>query len=265
MNLLGVKIDNLLLDEALEKIEGFLGGAKIPPNSPFTKWGVNQHYIVLPYADFLVQAQKDSEFREILNKADLSLSDGVGPVMASYLCGQEHLKGRVMGVDLIWALFAKFGAQHSVFLFGAKEGVAQETAKKIMAKHPAAKLSLAQAPLSGAAKIVGTLNGYVDDAEAIAAINASGAEILLVALGMPKQEKWIYDNLKKMPAVKLAVGVGGSFDFISGRVRRAPRFVQKMGLEWLWRLFAQPSQWRKTWRAVAVFSWLTLKSTFRHS
>ena len=235
--LLGVKIDNFILSEALEQISGFFVDGR-------------QHYIVLPYAAFLVEAQKENEFREILNKADLSLSDGVGPVIASRVIGDEPLGGRVMGVDLIWALFAKFSAKHSFFLFGAKEGVAQEAGEKIMIKYPAAK-------------IAGTLNGYVNDTEAITAINNSGAEILLVALGMLKQEKWIYNNLKKLPDVKIAIGVGGSFDFISGRVRRAPRLVQKSGLEWLWRLFAQPSQWRKTWRAVVVFSWLVLKEGFK--
>ncbi len=239
MILLGVKIDNLLLDEALEKTREFLRDG-------------HQHYIVLPYADFLVQAQKDNEFREILNKADLSLPDGIGPVLASCMIGKEALRGRMMGVDFVWALFTKFGAEHSIFLFGAKEGVAQEAAEKMAVKYPAAK-------------IVGTLNGYVNDEEAIKAINNSGAEILLVALGMPKQEKWIYNNLKKLPAIKLAIGVGGAFDFISGRVRRAPRFVQKMGLEWLWRLFTQPSRWRKIWRSVIVFSWLVVKEKFKNN
>lgn len=234
--LFGVRIDNFLLDGSLEKIRAFLGDDQ-------------QHYIVLPYADFLVEAQKDEEFRRILNEADLSLSDGIGPIVASYILGGKKLKGRVMGVDLIWALFDKFSARHSIFLFGAKEGVAQGVKQKIWQKSPLAK-------------IVGTLNGYVNDEEAIDAINNSGAEILLVGLGMPKQEKWIYDNLKKMPAVKIAIGVGGAFDFISGRTRRAPKILQKAGLEWLWRLFVQPWQWRKTWRAVVVFSWLTLKSLF---
>jgi len=155
LNLLGVKIDNLFLGEALEKIGGFLDDAKIPPSPPFTKWGTNtksplapflqsgeveklsftkggghQHYIVLSYADFLVQAQKDEEFRKILNEADLSLSDGIGPIVASYVLGKEKLKGRVTGVDLIWALIAKFGVQRGIFLFGAKEGVAQEAAHR---------------------------------------------------------------------------------------------------------------------------------------
>lgn len=235
MFLLETHIDNLNLDEALKRIEAFLSDGR-------------QHYIVLPYAAFLVQAQRDEAFRKILNGADLSLSDGVGPVLASWLLG-EPLKGRVMGLDLIWAIFAQFSQKHQIFLFGAKEGVAQEAAEKIRQKSPQAK-------------IVGVLNGYGNDEEAIQAINKSSAEILLVALGMPKQEKWIYDNLKKMPGVKLAVGVGGAFDFISGRVRRAPKAVQRIGLEWLWRLLVQPSQWRKTWQSVAVFSARVLKEKF---
>lgn len=281
LNLLGVCLDNLNLDEVIEKIGEFLSVAKSPltpllqsgeeEGVSFARRGGGQHYVVLPYAAFLVEAQQDEEFRKILNEADLSLADGIGPVIASYLCGQSHIKGRVMGVDLVWALVAKFGAEYSFFFFGAREGVAPEAAEKITESCLQAETGLA---LKGGlqarrrqvdAKIVGTLNGYVSDEEAIAAINASGAEILLVGLGMPKQEKWIYNNLRKMPAVRLAVGVGGSFDFISGRTRRAPRFVQKMGLEWLWRLFTQPSRWRKTWRSVVVFSWLVLKSTFQHS
>ena len=241
MYILGVRVDNLSLKESLQKISGFLSDGR-------------QHYIVLPYSAFLVQAQKDAEFRRILNEADLSLSDGVGPIIASYLLAGEKLKGRVMGVDLILALVAKFSAEHSIFLFGGREGAADDAA---------AKLSLAQAPLSRAAKIVGALNGYVSDEEAMSAINDKKPEILLVALGMPKQEKWIYDNLKKMSFVKLAIGVGGGFDFISGRVRRAPRLAQKMGFEWLWRLFLQPRQWRKTWRAVIKFSWLVLKERLK--
>ena len=243
MYILGIRLDNLNLEEALNKIREFLHDG-------------HQHYIVLPYADFLVQAQKDAGFKRILNESDLSLSDGVGPVLASRiitaserLCGRACpqrqqaglLGGRVMGVDLIWALFAKFGAEHSIFLFGAKDGVAQEMARNIFQKAPEAK-------------IVGMINGYVSDEKAIDEINDRKPEILLVALGMPKQEKWIYDNLKKMPSVKLAIGVGGAFDFISGRVRRAPNFIQQIGMEWLWRLLSQPNQWRKTWRSVVIFS-----------
>ncbi len=233
MYILGIRLDNLNLEEALSKIGEFLRDDR-------------QHYIVLPYADFLVQAQEDANFKRILNEADLSLPDGVGPVLASYILGSEKLKTRVMGVDLIWALVAKFGAQHSIFLFGGREGVAQSVARNIWQKAPEVKIS-------------GMLNGFVDDEKAISAINDKKPEILLVALGAPKQEKWIYDNLKKMPSVKVAIGVGGAFDFISGHIRRAPRFAQKIGMEWLWRLFARPSQWKKTWRSVIIFPTMIFK------
>jgi len=235
--LLGIRIDNFNLEEALSKIREFLVDGR-------------QHYIVLPYADFLVRAQEDADFKRILNESDLSLSDGVGPVLASRLLGGEKLKTRVMGVDLIWALATRFGAKHSIFLFGARDGVAQEKARNIFQKLPEAK-------------IAGIINGYVSDEKAIGEINDKKPEILLVALGAPKQEKWIYDNLKKMPSVKLAIGVGGAFDFISGRVRRAPSFIQQIGMEWLWRLFTRPSQWRKTWRSVVIFSYLVMREKFK--
>lgn len=232
MYLLGVRIDNFILNEALEKIREFLKDGK-------------QHYVVLPYSFFLIEAQKNREFKKILNQADLSLSDGVGPVLASYFYGKEKLRGRVMGVDLVWALFEKFGNKHSFFLFGAKEGVAQKMALKVKQKYPLVK-------------IIGISQGYVGDDEVIGKINQAKPEILLVALGMPKQEKWIFANLKKIPSVKLAVGVGGAFDFISGRAKRAPKFMQKIGLEWLWRAFREPRKWRKILRSVIVFPWLVI-------
>jgi N-acetylglucosaminyldiphosphoundecaprenol N-acetyl-beta-D-mannosaminyltransferase len=79
---------------------------------------------------------------------------------------------------------------------------------------------------------------------------------------MPKQEKWIAQNLNKLPSVKLAIGVGGAFDFISGRTRRAPKAIQSLGLEWLWRVILYPARWKKTWRSVVAFSWLAAKSAF---
>jgi N-acetylglucosaminyldiphosphoundecaprenol N-acetyl-beta-D-mannosaminyltransferase len=233
--ILGVKVDNFTLSESLEKIESFLTGGQ-------------QHYIVLPYADFFVEAQQDAEFKDILNKADLSLADGFGPVLFSP-CFGEPLRGRVLGVDLIFALFDKFWDKNSFFLFGSAEGTAQATVDRLLQEHPFGK-------------IVGMLNGFVSDEVAIEKINKAQPEILLVGLGMPKQEKWIAQNLNKLPSVKLAIGVGGAFDFISGRTRRAPKVVQLLGLEWLWRVILYPARWKKTWRSLVVFSWLAIKSIF---
>jgi len=233
--ILGVRVDNLTLAESLEKIESFLTGGQ-------------QYYMVLPYAEFFVEAQQDAEFKNILNKADLSLTDGFGPVLFSP-CFGEPLKGRVMGVDLIFALFDKFWDKNSFFLFGAAEGTAQATVDRLLQEHPFGK-------------IVGMLNGFVSDDVAIEKINKAQPEILLVGLGMPKQEKWIAQNLNKLPSVKLAIGVGGAFDFISGRTRRAPKIIQMIGLEWLWRVILYPARWKKTWRSVVAFSWLAAKSAF---
>jgi len=241
VQILGVKIDNLNLDEALEKIREFLS------DDPLDQ-ARRQHYIVLPYADFLVRAQQDREFRDILNRADLSLSDGIGPVIASCFF-DERLKGRVTGVDLIESLFEKFGQRFSFFLFGAQEGVASQAAAKIEEQNPLVKIN-------------GTLNGFVGDGEALEKIKTAQPEILLVGLGSPKQEKWIAHNLVKLPTVKLAIGVGGAFNFLSGRIKRAPRIFRQWGLEWLWRLFREPWRWRQIFSSVVIFSYLVLKNKF---
>ena len=95
-------------------------------------------------------------------------------------------------------------------------------------------------------------------------INKAKPKILLVGLGSPKQEKWIYENLAKIPSVKVAIGVGGAFDFISGRIKRAPEFLQKIGLEWLWRLVLQPWRIKRVSKGVIGLSWLVLKSKVRN-
>lgn len=212
-DILGVKIDNLTMEQALEKIKGF---------------------VVLPYSEFIVRAQKDKEFRNILNSADFCLCESRGLRLVAKFLGKK-IKEPISGVDLIYTLRGK------IFLFGGKEGVAEKVKQKLNAK------------------VVGVENGYQDSKRVIAKINSVGPDILLVGLGSPKQEKWIYKNLKKMPSVKLAIGVGGAFDFISGRVKRAPKFLQKVGLEWLWRLILQPWRIKRIYNGVVKFSWLVLK------
>ncbi len=213
IDILGVKIDNLTMDEALERIKGF---------------------VVLPYSEFIVRAQKDKEFRNILNSADLSLCESRGLQIVARFLG-KRLKENITGVDLIYRLSGK------IFLLGGKEGVAEKVKEKLNTE------------------IVGVEHGYQDLDKVIEKINNTKPEILLVSLGSPRQEKWIYENLKKMPSVKLAIGVGGAFDFISGRIKRAPKFIQKIGLEWLWRLILQPQRVKRIYNGVIKLSWLTLK------
>lgn len=219
MEILGVKIDNLTIDEVLEKVEGFLTDDQ-------------QHYIVTPNPEFLVRAQKDKEFRKILNQADLAVPDGVGLIFAAWFLGQS-LKQRISGVDLMERICQEaVQKKWPIFLLGAQPGIAQKATLNLKKDYPGLEIS------------------------------QNSPKILFVALGMPKQEKWIVNNLKKMSSVKLAIGVGGSFDFISGQVRRAPGLIRSLGLEWLWRFIRQPWRIKRILRAVIIFPWLVLKSRY---
>lgn len=220
IDIFGVKMDNLTMDEVLKKIKGF---------------------VVLPYSEFMVRAQEDEEFRNILNSADFCLCEGRGLWRMARLLGVK-LEQNINGVDLIYNLVSKFKIQNStLFLFGGTEDVVKKTAEKL------------------GDSIIGFEHGYQDLDKIINKINQVKPDVLLVGLGSPKQEKFIYYNLKKMPSVKLAIGVGGAFDFISGHVRRAPHVLQKIGLEWLWRLILEPRRIKRIYNGVVGIALLTLK------
>ena len=236
--ILGVKVDNLDQDEVLLKIEEFLGGDSFRPERD------KQRYIVTLNPEFLVEARRDGEFKDILNQADISVADGIGLILAARWLGYP-LKKRLAGVDLMEAICRRAAEKDwPVFLLGGGEGVAEEAALKLAKEYSGLEIE-------------------VWDEKAVSNFGKAGSKdkkgILFVALGAPKQEKWIAANLSKMPSVKLAVGVGGAFDFISGRVRRAPKFIRRAGLEWLWRFGCQPWRFRRIFRAVVVFPWLALK------
>jgi N-acetylglucosaminyldiphosphoundecaprenol N-acetyl-beta-D-mannosaminyltransferase len=248
IEIFGIKFDNLTMEEAVEKINGF---------------------VVLPYSEFAVRAQKDEEFRNILNKADFCLCESRGLYLMARLMG-KRLKQEISGVELIYNICKKSEFRISnfesnsnfknskidlkfkiknlkLFLFGAKQNIIGKTKENLIAKYPNLK-------------IVGAEHGYQDLDKVIEKINLAEPEILLVGLGSPKQEKFIFENLSKMPSVKLAIGVGGAFDFVSGRVRRAPEILQKTGLEWLWRLILEPQRAKRVIRGVGGLIWLTFKN-----
>ena len=217
----GIKFDNLTMEEALENIQGF---------------------IVLLYSEFVVRAQKDEEFRNILNSADFCLCESRGLWLMARLLGRK-IKEPINGVDLIYNLVSKFEIRNSkFFLFGGTEGVVCKTKEKL------------------GDKIIGYVNGYQDYSKVIEKINLLKPDVLLVGLGSPKQERFIAENLSKVPSVKLAIGVGGAFDFISGHIRRAPRFFQKIGFEWLWRLFVQSKRMKRIFKGVGGLLYLTIKN-----
>lgn len=257
---LGVRIDDISLDEALAKVFSWLavGGEKkiekIEKGELFfeekdirkrernlvakTSSGPAK-VVVTPGPEFLVGAQKDSEFREILNNADLSLPDGFG---LQLLAG---VKNRVPGTDFMLAL-CKLAAENgwSIGLLGGRSGVARKAAENLQQQLPKIK-------------VVYTADG----AEADRVLSGSDTihnskqliDVLFVAFGHPRQEKLLWRLKTTNFKFRVGVGVGGAFDYIAGRVLRAPSLIRIIGLEWLWRLLAQPWRFERILKATVVF------------
>lgn len=188
----------------------------------------------------------------VLQKSDLNLPDSQGLLFAAKWTGQQ-LPERVTGADTVQNLCGILGPEHPVFLLGAAPGVAEKAADVLRSKHP--RLTIA-----------GTFSGSPmqnDAAQIIRRINEAKPHLLLVAFGAPAQDLWIHEHLAKMPSVRVAMGIGGTLDFVAGIKKRAPLFMQKIGLEWLWRFVQEPSRWRRMWRAVVIFPFLVLTARSR--
>lgn len=216
VNILGAKVFKVTMDEAKEIAMGFFDsdGRKI---------------IYTPNSEIILYASRNESFMPRLNSADLLIADGIGVVHGAKIL-RNPLPERVAGFDLlkeIFPLMAKRGL--SVYLLGAKPGVAQKAGENLENDYPGLK-------------IAGTHDGYFkDDTEIINHINEKKPDLLLVCLGFPKQENWIYDNREKLD-VKAMIGAGGCLDVFSGMTERAPEFYCKHGIEWLYRLKKEP--WR---------------------
>ena len=215
-DILGVGFDDLTLEEAAA------AGAALVEAQGF-------HYAVTPNPEFLLAARKDQPFRQALLDADLVLADGVGVVYSAKLLGRP-LKGRVPGIEFAQALMgwmAKHGKR--LFLLGAKPGVAELAAANLRDRYPGLILC-------------GTHDGYFkEDEPVVQAIRESGADVVFVCLGAPKQEFWMVEHGPATGA-HLMVGLGGSLDVFAGVVERAPEGFQKLGLEWLYRLMKEPKR-----------------------
>lgn len=218
VEIVGVMVDNVDYAEAEKRIEEFLEGDRL--NMIFT-----------PNSEIMVDAVKDRSLESILNEAQLVIADGIGVVIASKFY-RTPLKERVTGADLSAKILEIAAAKgKSVFLLGAAQESVEAAAKKMEEKHPGVR-------------IAGIRDGYFteeDEELIIDEINNSGADVLIVGLGAPKQEKFIYkhkDNLK----VKIAIGVGGVIDIYAEKKKRAPEAYQKLGLEWFYYLVQQPSR-----------------------
>lgn len=199
-------------------------------------------FITTPNPEIIMFALSHPEFKKILNEAQIALPDGVGISLALRLKGEGYVP-RITGTDFLQNLcFRLSKSAYSVGFFGGYSSVAEVTAKCLQKKYSRLKVSYAQETW--------------DQAK----IKGKKIDVLFVAMGFPLQEEWIHKNLDKIP-VNVAMGVGGAFDFISGKTPRAPKPLRKLGFEWLFRLIIQP--WRiKRQLALISFSFLTIKEMF---
>lgn len=247
ITLLGTAIDRVTLEEARKKVHDFFHDGK-------------QHRIVTPNPEFLLLARKDKEFRAILNAADLALPDGAGLFFAAYIL-RRKLSKRITGVTFIDVLCAEAVRQgKSVFFLGAREGVAKRAGEKLQKRH--ANLLVLGHESGGVIERVSEGHWRYGDTAILEKIRRARPDILFVALGQGKQEKWIHDNLASLPTVRIAMGVGGALDYIAGTASWAPRWVRGVGLEWLWRFMHEPRRWKRISNAVIVFPIIVLYERF---
>ena len=222
IDVMGLKFDSMTMDEALSRAEALLRGDKAA-------------YVVTPNAEIAYEALHDVQLREMLNGADLMLPDGAGVVLASKLL-RTPVKQKVAGVDFAAGLLGILERNgQSLYLLGGKTGIGELAAQKMLEAHPQLR-------------IAGIADGYFqDEAPVIAKINASGADALFVCLGAPKQERFMVQHQQELH-VHLMAGLGGSLDAFAGTVQRAPAWMIRLNLEWLYRLIREPKRFRRMLR-----------------
>lgn len=262
VDVLGVLVDRITKDEALEKIRQVL-------TSPEKKCKI----IATTYSEFVVAAQHDRAFRLILNDAFLNLADGIGILWAASFMKRralhlfditkeffrsawqtvfkqdeirDVLPEKISGADIVWDI-AKIASEtdNRIYLLGSYGDVSTP----LLHKYPSLKIAARD-------------EAKIDDHSIVKRINDSDADILFVAFNNIAQYRWLSRHQHALN-VKLAIGLGGTFDYLTGRRSRAGSFWLKHGLEWLYRLFTQPWRIGRMWNAVVVFSWLVFKNKLR--
>jgi len=230
IKILGININYGSKVEIMAKIKEFLASEK-------------QHFIVTPNPEIILAAGEDEEFFDMLNKADLSLPDGVGLKIAAWLMGKNI--GRVAGADLLKDILAIAEARNrGVVIFNWLGGLSNKSDiyQALARKYPKLRVRVFNVDREDRAP-----------ESAMAEADKFKPEIIFSTLGAPYQEKFIFYNLAKLPTAKIGLGVGGSFDFLTGRIKRAPKILRMIGLEWLWRLIIQPWRRRRIFNAVIIF------------
>ncbi len=232
VDLAGINIDNVTLDESIQKLDEF-----IKEKTP--------HLIVTPNPEMIVNAQSDSLLKDIINNAALRLPDGVSMIVVSKILGKP-LKERVAGIDfMLRAVEYSVQKRYRIFLLGGKPGIAKKAAAILTNRHPSIQ-------------IVGVHDGYFEhDGTIINLIKKAQPDIIFAGLGAGRQEKWLNKYLSALN-VPVAIGIGGSMDVISGYKKRAPKVIQKLYIEWLYRLITEPWRWRRQ-LALPKFLWLIFR------
>lgn len=239
IDLLGVRVDDVTMAETVAHIAEFIRTPR-----------AECRQIATVNPEFIITARHNPEFARVLATSDLNLPDGANLVRAARFLNKP-LRARVAGSDLIWHLAAYAAEQGwKIFLLGAQSGVAEQAAANLRARYPSLP-------------IAGTFAGSPSPNEEetiVERVNASSAALLCVAYGAPAQDFWIARNCARLHT-RVALGVGGSFDFVAGRIPRAPAWMQHVGLEWLFRLAREPWRIRRQLR-LAEFVWLVLRARF---
>ena len=221
LEILGIGIDRIDSNEALRQIGQFIASG-------------TPHQIVTANAEIIYQANKNEKMKNVINAAQMVTADGSGVVWASRQLGQP-LAQRVTGIDLVNSICEQAAKDKwKIYILGSAPGVADTAANNIRDRFPGCN-------------IVGTHHGYFneqEEAQIIAELEQLQPDVLFVALGAPKQEYWIADHIQQLN-IPVAMGIGGSMDVLSGNVKRAPKWMQKMSLEWLYRLLIQPTRFKR--------------------
>lgn len=229
IKILGVRINNVDMDETMNKIDGFFDNDEL-------------NYIYTPNPEIVMRAGRDEEFKKIINSASLNLCDGIGLMIASKL-KKKPLKSRVTGYDTSIKILELMNERHlSLFLLGAKPGIAEKAIERINNDYP----NIVIAGYNNG-YFNGSHNGHASSNEEealIQKINDSKADAIFVGMGAGYQEKFIYYNKDKLKT-KLAIANGGVIDVLAGNVKIAPAFIRKIGMEWLYRLIKEPKRFKR--------------------
>ncbi len=214
-------------------------------------------FVTTPNPEFLIYAKENPWFKAVLNKANIAVPDGIGLLWAGKILGQP-IKERISGTDLIGelcVLAAKKG--WNVYFFGGEQGTAREAFLKLKKRYSGLEGWSDSGPRLELIDGKWPTASVKEARKTIQKINAKKPDLLFVALGMGKQEKFISDNWEELE-VKLAMGIGGAFDYFSGRISRAPRWIREIGLEWLYRLIREPWRWKRQLRLLKFVWWIGL-------